>query len=115
MPRLQVRAKFFFEGETKFYLQGVTYGPFRPQTEGGPNLPTPERVAVDFGLMREMGVNVIRVYHTPPRWLLDLAQSHRLRVMVTIPWHKRVLFLDDGEAVDTIRQNVAKASLANAG
>ena len=115
LPRLQVRAKFFFEGDTKFYLQGVTYGPFRPVTEGGPNLPSPEKVAVDFGLMREMGINVLRVYHTPPRWFLDLAQNFRMRVMVTIPWHKRVLFLDDREAVDTIQQNVAKAAQANAG
>jgi glycosyltransferase involved in cell wall biosynthesis len=115
LPRLQVRAKFFFEGETKFYLQGVTYGPFRPATEDGPNLPSPQKVVVDFGLMREMGVNVLRVYHTPPRWFLDLAAKHRLRVMVTIPWHKRVLFLDDHEAVQTIRDNVAEAAKANAG
>ena len=115
LPRLQVRAKFFFEGDAKFYLQGVTYGPFRPATEGGPNLPSPEKVAIDFGLMRDLGVNVLRVYHTPPRWFLDLAQKYRLRVMVTIPWHKRVLFLDDREAVETIRGNVAKAALENAG
>ena len=70
LPRLQVRAKFFFEGDAKFYLQGVTYGPFRPATEGGVNLPAPEKVARDFTLMRELGVNVLRVYHTPPRWLL---------------------------------------------
>ena len=35
--------------------------------------------------------------------------------MVTIPWHKRVLFLDDREALDTIRNKVAEAALANAG
>ena len=35
--------------------------------------------------------------------------------MVTIPWHKRVLFLDDPEAVGTIRRNVAEAASANAG
>ena len=115
LPRLQVRAKFFFEGEQKFYLQGVTYGPFRPHSEGGPNLPSPERVATDFALMRDLGVNVLRVYHTPPRWFLDLAQGHRLRVMVTIPWYKRVLFLDDREAVGTIQRNVAEAAQANAG
>jgi glycosyltransferase involved in cell wall biosynthesis len=115
LPRLQVRAKFFFEGDTKFYLQGVTYGPFRPAAEGGVNLPDAHRVAQDFSLMCEMGVNVLRVYHTPPRWFLDLAQTYRLRVMVTIPWHKRVLFLDDPEAVGTIRRNVAKAAQANAG
>ena len=115
LPRLQVRAKFFFEGDTKFYLQGVTYGPFRPAIEEGPNLPPPEKVAQDFSLMRALGVNVIRIYHTPPRWLLDLARDHRLRVMVTIPWHKRVLFLSERKAVETIRDNVAKAAQANAG
>ncbi len=115
LPRLQVRAKFFFEGGRKFYLQGVTYGPFRPASAGGPNLPEPEKVAHDFSLMRELGVNVLRIYHTPPRWFLDLAQTFRLRVMVTIPWHKRVLFLDEREAVETIRRNVALAAQANAG
>ena len=55
LPRLQVRAKFFFEGENKFYLQGVTYGPFRPATEGGINLPSTEKVAIDFKLMRRAG------------------------------------------------------------
>jgi glycosyltransferase involved in cell wall biosynthesis len=114
-PRLQVRAKFFFEGETKFYLQGVTYGPFRPATEGAPNLPAPEKVAEDFRLMRGLGINVLRIYHSPPRWFLDLAREHRLRVMVTIPWHKRVLFLDEREAVQTIQKNVALAAQANAG
>jgi len=115
LPRLQVRAKFFFEGERKFHLHGVTYGPFRPATEGGPSLPSPEKAAVDFALMRDLGANVLRLYHTPPRWFLDLAAQHRLRVMVTIPWHQRVLFLDDPEAIDTIRHNVATAAAANAG
>ncbi len=115
LPRIEVRAKFFFEGDRKFHIQGVTYGPFRPPKEGAPNLPLPEKVAVDFELMRKLGVNVLRIYHTPPRWFLDLALKHRLRVMVTIPWFKRVLFLDEREAVDTIRGNVAKAAMANAG
>ena len=35
--------------------------------------------------------------------------------MVTIPWHKRVLFLDDREAVETIRSNVAKAAAGQRG
>jgi glycosyltransferase involved in cell wall biosynthesis len=115
LPRLVPRAKFFFEGDRKFYLQGVTYGPFRPGTPHGPQLPSPEKAALDLRLMRELGINVIRVYHTPPRWFLDLAQAERIRVMVTIPWHKRVLFLDDPEAVGTIRRNVAEAAAANAG
>jgi glycosyltransferase involved in cell wall biosynthesis len=115
LPRLIPRAKFFFEGDQKFYLQGVTYGPFRPSAPHGPQLPTPEKAALDLRLMRELGINVIRVYHTPPSWFLDLAQAERIRVMVTIPWHKRVLFLDDREAVGTIQRNVAEAAAANAG
>src|ERR1700675_1525673 len=27
-------AKFFFDGERKFFVKGVTYGPFRPDAEG---------------------------------------------------------------------------------
>jgi glycosyltransferase involved in cell wall biosynthesis len=115
LPRLVTRAKFFFEGDQKFYLQGVTYGPFRPEKEGGTQLPSPEKAARDLRLMRELGVNVLRVYHTPPRWFLDLAEAERLRVMVTIPWHKRVLFLDEREAVATIQHNVRQAAIANAG
>ncbi len=74
-PRLQVRARFFFEGGRKFHVQGVTYGPFRPATAGGPPLPPPEAVARDLLLMGELGINVVRIYHTPPRWFLDLAQA----------------------------------------
>ncbi len=114
-PRLQVKAKFFFEGERKFYLQGTTYGPFRPQKKDDPCLPTPSRVEEDFGLMRELGINVVRIYHSPPTWFLDLAEKFRLRVMVTIPWHKRVLFLDQAEDLRTIRENVRKAAAANPG
>ncbi|PAW78880.1 MAG: hypothetical protein B9S32_05725 [Verrucomicrobia bacterium Tous-C9LFEB] len=115
MKRLEVRAKFFFEGDRKFYLQGVTYGPFRPQAPGEPCFPTPARAEEDFKLMVGLGVNVLRIYHTPPRWFLDLAERYHLRVMVTIPWHKRVLFLDDSDAVETIRNNVREAVIANSG
>ncbi len=115
MKRLEVRAKFFFEGDQKFYLQGVTYGPFRPQAPGQAGLPTPERAEQDFKLMTELGVNVLRIYHTPPRWFLDLAERHHLRVMITIPWHKRVLFLDNKDDLETIRNNVREAVQANSG
>ena len=33
-PQIKVRAKFLFEGEKKFFLKGVTYGPFAPDSEG---------------------------------------------------------------------------------
>lgn len=34
MLPVRVRAKFFFEGEKKFFIKGVTYGPFAPDENG---------------------------------------------------------------------------------
>ncbi len=115
LPRIEVRAKFFFEGDKKFVLQGVTYGPLKPRTPGGPCFATPEETIRDFDLMGKLGVNTIRIYHTPPAWFLDLAAVRRIRVLVTIPWVKRVLFLDDPETLQQIRENLVESVKANAG
>ena len=64
--RIRPVAKFFFEGDKKFFLKGVTYGPFKPDTEGN-YLGRPEQVDSDLVLMRQAGLNVVRVYHAPPR------------------------------------------------
>ncbi|NBV87770.1 MAG: glycosyl transferase, partial [Verrucomicrobia bacterium] len=106
---VQVRAKFLFEGENKFFLKGVTYGPFAPDAEGF-FVGTPERARIDFALMLEMGANLLRIYHVPPRWFLDLAREFRLRVLISIPWAEHVEFLNHGgmkaKIVDTIRTAV---------
>lgn len=108
---LRVRAKFFFEGDRKWFLKGVTYGPFKPNADGD-LISTPEQARRDFELMRELGVNLIRVYHVPPRWLLDLAAEHGLRLLISIPWTQHVEFLNDrklrAQIVQTIRNAVAK-------
>jgi hypothetical protein len=31
---VRMRAKFFFEGDKKFFIKGTTYGPFAPDAEG---------------------------------------------------------------------------------
>src|SRR5438105_15711735 len=90
---IRVRAKFFFEGSEKWFLRGVTYGPFKLNADGD-FMSTPEQARRDFALMRDIGVNMIRVYHFPPRWLLDLAVEFRLRVLVSIPWTQHVEFLN---------------------
>lgn len=111
MARVRPRAKFFFAGEEKFFLKGVTYGPFRPNADGD-FLPTPERAAQDFELMREMGVNIIRIYHVPPKWFLDVCRDHGMRVIISIPWAEHVEFLNDRkirkQIVQTIRDAVAR-------
>ena len=46
-------AKFFFDGDKKFFVKGVTYGPFKPDTEGN-YLGRPEQVDSDLALMRKV-------------------------------------------------------------
>ena len=111
-PRIEVRGKFLFSGENKFFLQGVTYGPFR---DGDDHLGTPEKARRDFGLVAAAGFNVLRVYHPPPRWFLDQAAEHGLRVMVTVPWQRRVLFLNDGAVRREIRASVRRAAKEGSG
>jgi GT2 family glycosyltransferase len=92
-PRIRAVGKFFFAGREKFYLKGVTYGPFNPKTHGG-DYHTPPIVERDFTLMAANGINAVRTYTAPPRWLLDIAGQHGLRVMAGIPWTQHVAFLD---------------------
>ncbi len=50
VARPQVRGKFIFVGEQKYYVRGVTYGTFRPNREGE-EYPDPEVVENDFAQM----------------------------------------------------------------
>src|SRR5215204_5726242 len=88
------RGKFLFCGEQKLYIRGVTYGPFRPNASGC-EYGEPQDVARDFAQMAEHGINAVRVYTVPPRWLLDLAAQQGLWVMVGLPWEQHITFLDD--------------------
>ena len=107
---IRIRAKFFYEGARKFFLKGTTYGPFAPDAEGY-FVGNPEKARADFALMNEVGINVIRIYHVPPRWLLDVAAEFGLRVIISIPWTQHVEFLNEGslkaQIIETIRKGVA--------
>ena len=63
--RPHVRGKSFFVGEEKYYVRGVTYGPFEPDERWG-EYGTPEQVEADFSMMASMGLNTVRVYTVPP-------------------------------------------------
>jgi glycosyltransferase involved in cell wall biosynthesis len=107
MGRLVARGKYLFDGERKFYARGVSYGPFPPNSRGE-RYPEPERVAADFALMNQMGVNVVRCYVPPPPWLLDEAIRHNLRLMVGIPWPFHMAFLDSPATAADIRNSIRK-------
>lgn len=108
-PRPRVRGKFIFIGEEKLWIKGVTYGTFRPD-DSGLQYPLPERVVKDFEMMADNGVNAIRTYTVPPRWLLDEALKHSLYVMVGIPWEQHITFLDDRERLRVIEKRVREAA-----
>ena len=102
--RITVRSKFFFEGEKKFFVKGVTYGPFAPDAEGfqfGPR----EQAAKDLAAIRESGANLVRIYTNPPRWFLDLCLENGARVLLSIAWMEHVEFLNDPK----VRASVEKA------
>src|SRR5260370_35527842 len=84
--RVTVDGKFFRLGGQKFYLKGVSYGPFAPTPSNG-TFATPEQTARDFTQIRELGANLVGVYHVPPRWFLDLAAEHQLKLLIDIPWN----------------------------
>src|SRR5215467_8291691 len=103
--RPKVQGKFLFAGDEKLWIRGVTYGTFRPDMDGN-EYHDPETVEYDFAQMADSGLNTIRTYTVPPRWLLDAAQRHGLRVMIGLPWEQHVTFLDDKKRARSIEARV---------
>jgi len=104
LQRPRVAGKFLYAGERKLWIKGVTYGTFRPDA-AGVDYPQPETVRADFAAMAANGINAVRVYTVPPRWLLDAAHGQDLRVMVGLPWEQHVAFLRDrGRCADIERR-----------
>lgn len=101
--RLCVRGKFLFEDDAKFPIRGVTYGPFQPD-ERGCKYHHPEIVRRDFLDMSLHGMNAVRTYTRPPRWLLDIAAERNLKVLIGVGLAGEQLsaFLDDPKLSRTV-------------
>src|SRR5262245_45517379 len=107
-PRILVDGKCFRRGDKKFFVKGVAYGPFPPNAQGLP-FAAPEQTARDLTQIQELGANVVRVYHIPPRWFLDLALDRGIYVLIDIPWNKHLCFDSEArrsEARDAVRRAV---------
>lgn len=111
---VRVQAKFFFEGERKFFVKGVTYGPFAPDAEGH-HFGTPEKARDDLAMMRRAGFNLVRIYYVPPRWFLDACAEHGIRCLVSIPWAEHIEFLNRRSIRREIEQAVVAAVTAHKG
>lgn len=103
--RPRVEGKFLFVGTKKLYVRGVTYGTFQLDEEGNECL-DPEVVERDFAQMAAIGVNAVRTYTAPPRWLLDTAQRHGLYVLFGLAWNQDFTFFDEPGSTRRILQKV---------
>ena len=85
----RVLGRFLYSGGSKLYVRGVTYGTFRPDAEGH-EYPDAPVVEGDFERWRRTASTLFERTPSPPRWLLDAAPRHGLRVMVGLPWEQHV-------------------------
>ena len=90
-------AKFFFEGDRKFFVKGVTYGPFKPDAEGH-YLGPPEQVQRDLAQMREIGINLVRIYHVPPRLVSGCCAARACACSSRCRGRNTLSFLPEGSA-----------------
>ena len=93
--RARAEGKFLFVGDEKFYVRGVTYGTFQPDADGH-EYPPRETVDRDFALMAEHGFNAVRTYTAPPRWLLDMAQAHGLKLLIGLGGERSIGYVCEG-------------------
>jgi GT2 family glycosyltransferase len=112
--RVVARGKFLYLNGEKYFVRGVTYGPFRPDSQGC-EYKTPEIVDRDFAAMAVSGINTVRTYTTVPIWLLDCAAKHGLRVLIGIAWPQHITFLDGSETRRGIEASVREAIRNGAG
>jgi GT2 family glycosyltransferase len=109
--RVRRDGKFFRLGEQKFYVKGVTYGPFKPDADGIP-LPSIDQVRRDFEQIAELGANCIRIYHAPPSWFMDLAQESGLKIFLDVAWPKNLTFVGDEDLTRQAHEAVRNAAIA---
>lgn len=91
--RPAVEGKFLEAGGERLWIKGVTYGTFAPNSRGEPF--SEQAVAArDLEAMASTGINAVRTYTPPPRWLLGEAHRLGIRVLAGLPWEQHVTFLD---------------------
>lgn len=103
--RPTVKGKFLYVENGKFYVKGVTYGTFAPNATGL-QFPPKHTVEKDFALMAAHGLNTVRTYTVPPKYLLDQALHYGLKVMAGLPWEQHLTFLDSKSGQNDILRRV---------
>ncbi|HVT88020.1 MAG TPA: glycosyltransferase [Tepidisphaeraceae bacterium] len=107
--RVRRDGRFFRLGTEKFYVKGVTYGPFEANRDGDP-FPNPEQAQSDFEQILDLGANCVRIYHVPPKWFLDLAAKMGLKVFLDVAWPKNLSFIDHADLTRQAHEAVRHAA-----
>jgi O-antigen biosynthesis protein len=107
--RVRRDGKFFRLGDDKFFVKGVTYGPFEKNSLNE-FYPEPDQVRADFKQIIDLGANCVRVYWKPNLWFLDIAQDVGLKVFVDVPWPKNLTFIGNSAVMDEARTAVRAAA-----
>ncbi|QOV88275.1 glycosyltransferase [Humisphaera borealis] len=103
--RVRRDGKFFRLGEEKFYVKGVTYGPFAPDANGS-HFANRAQTRKDFEQILELGGNCVRIYYVPPSWFLELAREMGIKIFLDVSWPKNLAFVDDPEVAEQARAAV---------
>ena len=111
---VKVRAKFFFEGERKIFLKGVTYGPFAPDAHGH-HFGSAQQAHQDARHIVSAGFNLLRIYYVPPPWFAEVCAEYGLRLLITLPWAEHVAFLQEPKIRREIVESVRRDTSALAG
>lgn len=109
LGRISAAGKYLVENGAKFYIKGVSYGPFAPNSRGEP-LPEVDQLRRDFSHICDLGGNSIRVYFPPPIGFLDEAEHHGLKVLIDVPWEKHRCFFEDWSAQEDARRRVIETA-----
>jgi glycosyltransferase involved in cell wall biosynthesis len=111
--RVRRDGKFFRLGDEKFYIKGVTYGPFAVN-EDGDLFPSRQQTHRDFEQILRLGANCVRVYHNPPTWMMDLAGELGLKIFIDVAWPKNLTFAND-EAVKRAARDAVRLAARQCG
>lgn len=107
--RVRTDGKFLRRDGERFFLNGVSYGPFAPNSG---DKPWPERNQLlrDFEHIRSLGFNAVRIYELPSELVLHAAETTGLCLIVGIPWADHVDFLADPRLRRDIERRVRHAA-----
>ena len=88
-------------GGKRWFLNAVSYGPFRDE-------PTGARLADDFGRIQQMGFNCVRIYGLPGDAMLREARVQGLKLMVSAPWTEHIDFLEHQSWINALSGHDSK-------